>query len=69
MKKQTFETLEKYFENESPVEREQVIAQLEIEMGLSKKKAKEYIDTLKTASRIGENGDGLLTYEGGGFDE
>jgi len=63
MKKETYQTIQNYLKNEAPVEKDRMLAELEIEMGLSQEKASEYIETLEKAKRI-KIEDGEVTFLG-----
>lgn len=60
MKIQTFKTILKYLEAEKTMKKDKLVATLEIEAGLSNKKAQEYIETLLTAKKIKINDEGVI---------
>jgi len=51
-KKERLENLKSYIKNEGPLDHEKVVAETEVEHGVSKEKVEEYLDTLIKAGYI-----------------
>lgn len=65
-KKQRLQNILNGIEEDEPVKQEKLVAEMEIQLGLSQDKAEDYIHTLKNAEKVQLNDDGkLVTTEGG----
>lgn len=56
--------MQKFLENETPIEEDKAIAEISLEWGVSRKVAKNYLKTLRDAKRITYNEDNEIEWSG-----
>lgn len=63
-RKKRIKAVQKFLENETPIEEDKAIAEISLEWGVSRKVAKNYLKTLRDAKRITYNEDNEIEWSG-----